>query len=148
MAHKSDRQVAIGPYATLYFEDRLTMQYQVQEILRIERVYEAEGIEDELAACNPLIPDGYESNTRFITTLSMPCRKTCAARWLATLAEAGVTAMEISRVRDPARWCHGARHRPGLGMRMTHSAHTQVVCNEHFENLFYQRSTNSRNRSD
>ena len=48
MAHKRDRQVAIGPHATLYFEDRLTMQYQVQEMLRIERVFEAEGIEDEL----------------------------------------------------------------------------------------------------
>src|SRR4030065_2342454 len=58
MAHKRDRQVAIGPYATLYFEDRLTMQYQVQEMLRIERVFEAEGIEDELAAYHPLIPDG------------------------------------------------------------------------------------------
>jgi hypothetical protein len=58
MAHKRDRKIAIGPHATLYFEDRLTMQYQVQEMLRIERVFEPEGIEDELAAYNPLIPDG------------------------------------------------------------------------------------------
>ena len=58
MAHKRDRQVAIGPYATLYFEDRLTMQYQVQEMLRIERIFEAEAIAEELAAYNPLIPDG------------------------------------------------------------------------------------------
>jgi hypothetical protein len=42
----------------LYFEDRLTIQYQVQEMLRIERIFEAEGIEDELGAYNPLIPDG------------------------------------------------------------------------------------------
>jgi len=58
LAHKRDRQVAIGPNATLHFEDRLTMQYQVQEMLRIERVYEAEGIEDGHSAYNPLIPDG------------------------------------------------------------------------------------------
>ncbi len=58
MAHKKNRQVAIGPNATLYFEDRLTMQYQVQEMLRIERIFEAGGINDELEAYNPLIPDG------------------------------------------------------------------------------------------
>ena len=66
MAHKRDRQVAIGPHATLYFEDRLTMQYQVQEMLRIERVFEAEGIEDELAAYNPLIPDGSNWKATFM----------------------------------------------------------------------------------
>ena len=58
MAHKRDRQVAVGPHATLYFEDRLTMQYQVQEMLRAERIFEAEGIVEELATYNPLIPDG------------------------------------------------------------------------------------------
>jgi len=66
LAHKRDRQVAIGPHATLYFEDRLTMQYQVQEMLRIERVFEAEGIEDELAAYNPLIPDGSNWKATFM----------------------------------------------------------------------------------
>jgi hypothetical protein len=58
MAHKRDRQVAVGPNATLSFEDRLTMQYQVQEMLRAERIFEPDGIEEELAAYNPLIPDG------------------------------------------------------------------------------------------
>lgn len=58
LAHKKDRQVPLGTNATLYFEDRLTMQYQIQEMLRIERIFEAEGIEDELSAYNPLIPDG------------------------------------------------------------------------------------------
>lgn len=66
LAHKRDRQVAIGPHATLYFEDRLTMQYQVQEMLRIERVFEAEGIEDELSAYNPLIPDGTNWKATFM----------------------------------------------------------------------------------
>ncbi len=56
--HKKDRRVAIGPNLFLYFEDRLTIQYQVQEMLRIERIFEADGIQEELDAYNPLIPDG------------------------------------------------------------------------------------------
>ena len=66
MAHKQHRQAAIGPNATLYFEDRMTMQYQVQEMLRIERIFEAEGINDELAAYNPLIPDGSNWKATFM----------------------------------------------------------------------------------
>ena len=58
LAHKRDRQVAIGPNVTLYFEDRLTMRYQVQEMLRVERIFESEAIAEELASYNPLIPDG------------------------------------------------------------------------------------------
>ena len=58
LAHKRPRTVAIGPNVTLVFEDRLTIQYQIQEMLRVERVFEAAGIEDELGAYNPLIPDG------------------------------------------------------------------------------------------
>jgi hypothetical protein len=46
MAHKKDRKVAIGDHATLYFEDRLTIQYQIQEMLRVERIFERAGIED------------------------------------------------------------------------------------------------------
>jgi hypothetical protein len=66
MAHKRDRTLAIGPHATLYFEDRLTMQYQVQEMLRIERVFEPDGIEDELATYNPLVPDGANWKATFM----------------------------------------------------------------------------------
>jgi hypothetical protein len=58
LAHKRNRQAVIGPHVTLYFEDRLTMQYQVQEMLRAERIFESEAIAEELAAYNPLIPDG------------------------------------------------------------------------------------------
>lgn len=58
LAHKRDRRLPLGTNATLYFEDRLTMQYQVQEMLRIERIFEANGINEELDAYNPLIPDG------------------------------------------------------------------------------------------
>ena len=57
-AHKARRQVQVGPHVTFHFEDRDTMQYQVQEMLRIERIFEHEGIQDELDAYNPLIPDG------------------------------------------------------------------------------------------
>jgi hypothetical protein len=58
IGHKRARMVAIGPHMTWIFEDRLTVQYQVQEMLRIERIFEAAGIRDELDAYNPLIPDG------------------------------------------------------------------------------------------
>lgn len=58
IAHKRDRQLAVGPHATWCFEDRLTIQYQVQEMLRAERIFEPEGILGELEAYNPLIPDG------------------------------------------------------------------------------------------
>lgn len=64
--HKKNRQVAIGPNATLYFEDRLTMQYQVQEMLRIERIFEPDGIAEELEAYNPLIPDGSNWKATFM----------------------------------------------------------------------------------
>lgn len=66
MEHKQNRRLRLGENATLYFEDRLTMQYQVQEMLRIERIFEAEGIEDELAAYNPLIPDGSNWKATFM----------------------------------------------------------------------------------
>jgi hypothetical protein len=66
MAHKKNRQVPVGPNATLYFEDRLIMQYQVQEMLRAERIFEADGIEEELAAYNPLIPDGSNWKATFM----------------------------------------------------------------------------------
>ena len=58
MAHKKDRRVTLGPNATLYFEDRLTIQYQIQEMLRAERTFEGGAIQEELDAYNPLIPDG------------------------------------------------------------------------------------------
>jgi hypothetical protein len=58
MEHKRSRQVAVGPHLMWLFEDRITIQYQIQEMLRAERIFEAEGIADELGAYNPLIPDG------------------------------------------------------------------------------------------
>lgn len=58
IAHKKTRKLAVGPNTTWLFEDRLTIQYQVQEILRTEKIFEPEGIAEELEAYNPLIPDG------------------------------------------------------------------------------------------
>ena len=59
MAHKRDRTVHLGAHVTLIFEDELTVRYQVQEMLRIERTFEEQGIQEELDAYNPLIPDGH-----------------------------------------------------------------------------------------
>ena len=66
LAHKKHRQVALGPNATLYFEDRLTLLYQIQEMLRIEKVFEADGINEELDAYNPLIPTGRNFKATFM----------------------------------------------------------------------------------
>jgi hypothetical protein len=58
IAHKKDRTVHLGDNVTLLFEDELTIRYQVQEMLRIERIFEEDGIQHELDAYNPLVPDG------------------------------------------------------------------------------------------
>ena len=58
IAHKKTRTIHLGAHLRLIFEDRLTVQYQVQEMLRIERIFEADAIDEELDSYNPLIPDG------------------------------------------------------------------------------------------
>jgi hypothetical protein len=70
LEHKRDRQLAVGPNITWLFEDRLTIQYQVQEMLRAERIFEPEGIEEELESYNPLIPDG--SNWKVTLLIEFP----------------------------------------------------------------------------
>lgn len=64
--HKKHRKVEVGPNTTWLFEDRLTVQYQIQEMLRVERIFEPEGIQDELDAYNPLIPDGSNWKVTFL----------------------------------------------------------------------------------
>jgi hypothetical protein len=64
--HKRNRRLALGTNAMLYFEDRTTMQYQVQEMLRIEKIFEADAIQEELDAYNPLIPDGSNWKATFM----------------------------------------------------------------------------------
>ena len=58
LAHKKERTVPLGEHVTLVFEDELTMRYQIQEMLRVERIFEEQGIRDEVDAYNPLVPDG------------------------------------------------------------------------------------------
>jgi hypothetical protein len=58
IAHKRDRTVHLGEHVTLLFEDELTMRYQIQEMLRIEKIFEEAGIRDEIDAYDPLVPDG------------------------------------------------------------------------------------------
>ena len=66
LRHKRDRRLMLGTNAALYFEDRMTMHYQIQEMLRIEKIFEADGINDELEAYNPLIPDGSNWKATFM----------------------------------------------------------------------------------
>lgn len=66
IAHKQNRQLPIGPNVTIYFEDNLTVQYQIQEMLRIERIIEAAAIDEELGTYNPLIPDGSNWKATFM----------------------------------------------------------------------------------
>jgi hypothetical protein len=75
LAHKNQRTIAVGPNATWCFEDRLTVQYQIQEMLRIERIFEASGVQDELDAYNPLIPDGANWKVTFLIEFPDPAER-------------------------------------------------------------------------
>jgi len=75
MAHKKTRQLALGKHARLYFEDITTIRYQIQEMLRIEKTFEAAGIEDELNAYNPLIPDGHNWKATFMIEFGDPVER-------------------------------------------------------------------------
>ncbi|CAA0088389.1 Uncharacterised protein [Halioglobus japonicus] len=72
MAHKKNRQVSLGEHSRLYFEDALTIRYQIQEMLRIEKVFEAHAIEEELAAYRPLIPDRHNWKATFMIEYDDP----------------------------------------------------------------------------
>ncbi|OGA00893.1 MAG: hypothetical protein A2Z64_05665 [Betaproteobacteria bacterium RIFCSPLOWO2_02_67_12] len=70
IAHKKQRSVHLGEHLTLVFENELTIRYQIQEMLRIERIFEEDGIRDELETYNPLVPDG--SNWKVTLLLEYP----------------------------------------------------------------------------
>ena len=72
LAHKKHRQVMLGPNSTLYFEDRLTLLYQIQEMLRIEKVFEADGINEELEAYNPMVPTGRNFKATYMIEYTDP----------------------------------------------------------------------------
>ena len=75
LEHKKARQLFLGPNATLYFEDALTMKYQIQEMLRIEKIFESSEIEEEIAAYNPLIPDGDNWKATFMIEYPDPIER-------------------------------------------------------------------------
>ena len=87
--HKKARTVHLGEHVTLQFEDELTVRYQVQEMLRIERIFEDAGIEGELEAYNPLVPDG--SNWKATLLIEYP-DETQRRRMLARLKGIGRSA--------------------------------------------------------
>jgi len=70
MEHKKSRRVFLGENATLYFESELTMRYQIQEMLRIEKTFDKAGIQEELDVYNPLIPDGKNWKATFMIEFS------------------------------------------------------------------------------
>jgi len=78
MVHKRVRVLPVGPNVTLHFEDRMTMHYQVQEMLRAERVFEAAGIDEELSAYNPLIPDGSNFKVTMMVEFADPDERAVA----------------------------------------------------------------------
>ena len=82
MMHKQQRIIEVGPNVRLFFEDRLTIQYQVQEMLRTERIFEAAGIDEELAAYNPLVPDGTNLKATMLIEFPDPEER---REWLARL---------------------------------------------------------------
>jgi len=75
LEHKRARQLQVGPNTTWSFEDRLTVQYQIQEMLRIERIFEPAGIAEELAAYNPLIPDGRNWKATLLIEFAEPAER-------------------------------------------------------------------------
>ena len=75
LEHKRARQLQVGPHTTWSFEDRLTVQYQIQEMLRIERIFEPAGIAEELAAYNPLIPDGRNWKATLLIEFAEPAER-------------------------------------------------------------------------
>jgi hypothetical protein len=97
--HKQHRRVPLGEHVVLLFEDRLTMHYQVQEMLRAERIFEEPAIREELAAYNPLIPDG--SNWKATMMIEYPDedeRRTALAALLGIETEAWVQVSGAERV--------------------------------------------------
>jgi hypothetical protein len=81
LAHKKARTVHLGEHVTLLFEDELTVRYQIQEMLRIEKVFEEDGIRDELDAYNPLVPDGTNFKATMLIEYEDPdARKEALAR--------------------------------------------------------------------
>jgi hypothetical protein len=87
LEHKRTRQVALGAHARVYFEDRMTVQYQIQEMLRIERIFEPAAIQDELDAYNPLVPDGSNWKATFMIEYEDPRERQAALEQLSGIED-------------------------------------------------------------
>jgi hypothetical protein len=87
MAHKRKRILGIGPHVSLHFEDRLTVQYQIQEMLRVERIFEREAIEAEIETYNPLIPDGTNLKATMMLEYEDPAERSRALALLIGLED-------------------------------------------------------------
>ena len=94
IAHKKRRSVPVGPHVTLLFEDETTIRYQVQEMLRIERIFEEEGIAHELEAYNPLIPDGTNLKATMLIEYPDPAERAARLRELKGIE--GVTYVRVA----------------------------------------------------
>ncbi len=94
MQHKKSRIVQVGPNITMHFEDRLIMQYQIQEMLRAERIFESDGIQEELDAYNPLIPDG--SNWKVTFMIEFPDPEERAVKLQELIGIEDVTWIQVS----------------------------------------------------
>lgn len=99
MRHKKNRVLQVGPNLTLHFEDRKTMQYQIQEMLRAEKIFDAAGIQEELDAYNPLIPDGSNwKATMMVEFADAEERKVALAGLIGIEAKTYVQVDELDRV--------------------------------------------------
>jgi hypothetical protein len=94
LEHKRARTVAVGPSVTWVFEDRLTIQYQVQEMLRIERIFEPGAIQEELDAYNPLIPDGGNWKATMMIEFPDPAERAAALARLRGIERSCYVAVE------------------------------------------------------
>lgn len=86
--HKKNRVLQVGPNVTLHFEDRLVMQYQIQEMLRAEKIFESKGIQEELDAYNPMIPDGSNWKVTFMIEFPDPDERAIRLRELLGIEDA------------------------------------------------------------
>ena len=87
LEHKRARQLALGAHARIHFEDRLTVQYQIQEMLRIERIFEPAAIQAEIDAYNPLIPDGRNWKATFMIEYDDPHERRAALEQLSGIED-------------------------------------------------------------
>ena len=99
MAHKKNRRLALGDHAALYFEDRLTMQYQIQEMLRIERIFEAAEIEEELNVYNALISEGTNWKATFmIEYIDVEERRQALAKYIGIEDKVWLQVGDLARI--------------------------------------------------